>query len=194
MMSNSISVSNPATAHESRQRQRKKPMYSYDPNSDLSESEGSSDPKCQSGNTCDDNERTDVDHDIYIQRTLRQERPLPPITWRNFYREINVVSTLALTIIPLITIYGAFTTPLCRLTLAWSIIYYYFTGLSITAGYHRLWSHRSYNASLPLQYFFALGGSGAVQGSIQWWARGHRAYHRYTDTDLDPYSAHKGLL
>ncbi|KAI9606854.1 hypothetical protein H4Q26_006394 [Puccinia striiformis f. sp. tritici PST-130] len=64
---------------------------------------------------------------------------------------------------PVLAIYGAITTPLYRSTLAWSIIYYYFTGLGITAGYHRLWAHRSYNASLPLQYFLALGGSGAVE-------------------------------
>lgn len=37
-------------------------------------------------------------------------------------------------------------------------------------------------------------GAGAVQGSIKWWSRAHRAHHRYTDTDLDPYGAHKGLL
>lgn len=37
-------------------------------------------------------------------------------------------------------------------------------------------------------------GAGSVEGSIKWWARGHRAHHRYTDTDLDPYNAHKGLL
>jgi len=64
----------------------------------------------------------------------------------------------------------------------------------ITAGYHRLWAHRSYNASKPLQYFLAAAGSGAVQGSIKWWCRGHRAHHRYTDTDLDPYGAHHGLF
>lgn len=60
-------------------------------------------------------------------------------------------------------------------------------------GYHRLWAHRSYNASKPLEYFLAFAGAGAVEGSIKWWSRGHRAHHRYTDTDLDPYSAHKGL-
>lgn len=75
-----------------------------------------------------------------------------------------------------------------------SIMYYFFTGLGITAGYHRLWAHRSYNASKPLEYFLALAGAGAVEGSIKWWARGHRAHHRYTDTDLDPYGAHHGLL
>lgn len=39
-----------------------------------------------------------------------------------------------------------------------------------------------------------MAGAGAVEGSIKWWSRGHRAHHRYTDTDLDPYNAHKGLL
>ncbi|CAF4917361.1 unnamed protein product [Rotaria sp. Silwood1] len=36
--------------------------------------------------------------------------------------------------------------------------------------------------------------AGSVQGSALWWTRGHRAHHRYTDTDLDPYSAQKGLF
>lgn len=60
-------------------------------------------------------------------------------------------------------------------------------------GYHRLWSHRAYNAHTLLQLFYAVAGAGAVQGSILWWARHHRAHHRYTDTDLDPYGAHRGL-
>jgi stearoyl-CoA desaturase (delta-9 desaturase) len=71
---------------------------------------------------------------------------------------------------------------------------YHFCVKGITAGYHRLWAHRSYNASKGLQYFLALVGAGAVEGSIKWWSRGHRAHHRYTDTDLDPYNAHRGLF
>ncbi|KEI42080.1 uncharacterized protein L969DRAFT_83942 [Mixia osmundae IAM 14324] len=138
---------------------------------------------------------TAVDEDeSYVQTTLAKEKPLPPITWQNWYKEINVISTLALTVVPMIAIYGCFTTKLTWQTALWSLAYYQWTGLGITAGYHRLWAHRSYNASKPLQYFLAFGGSGAVEGSIRWWARGHRAHHRYTDTDLDPYSAHKGLL
>jgi stearoyl-CoA desaturase (delta-9 desaturase) len=66
--------------------------------------------------------------------------------------------------------------------------------LGITAGYHRLWAHRSYNATIPMQYMLAFMGSGAVEGSIKWWSRGHRAHHRYTDTELDPYSAQDGFL
>ncbi|KAH0579036.1 hypothetical protein H2248_003197 [Termitomyces sp. 'cryptogamus'] len=61
-------------------------------------------------------------------------------------------------------------------------------------GYHRLWSHRSYNASPLLQVFLLCGGSSAVQGSCFWWARSHRSHHRHTDTDLDPYNANRGLF
>lgn len=38
-----------------------------------------------------------------------------------------------------------------------------------------------------------MAGSGAVEGSIKWWCRGHRSHHRYTDTPLDPYSAPNGF-
>jgi stearoyl-CoA desaturase (delta-9 desaturase) len=84
--------------------------------------------------------------------------------------------------------------PLRLPTAIWAVVYYFLTGLGITAGYHRLWSHTSYNATLPLQIFLAALGGGAVQGSIRWWSRGHRAHHRYTDTDKDPYSVNKGIL
>ena len=47
-------------------------------------------------------------------------------------------------------------------------------GLGITAGAHRLWSHRSYKASLPLRAFLMLCQSVANQGSIYHWARDHR--------------------
>ena len=55
-------------------------------------------------------------------------------------------------------------------------------------------SHRSYNATIPLQIFLLAAGASAVQGSGYWWARSHRSHHRYTDTDLDPYNGKRGLL
>lgn len=131
--------------------------------------------------------------DNYVTATIAKTKYAPPVTWRNLIWNIQWISFLAITITPAVAIYGFFTTPYNRNTLIWSIVYYYITGLGITAGYHRLWAHRSYNASLPLQYGLALAGSGAVQGSIKWWSRGHRAHHRYTDTKLDPYSAHEGF-
>ncbi|KZT20631.1 hypothetical protein NEOLEDRAFT_1122368, partial [Neolentinus lepideus HHB14362 ss-1] len=117
----------------------------------------------------------------------------PEITWRNAYREIRWFSLAVLVLTPMLALYGSFTTPLRRKTCIFSVLYYVFNMLGITAGYHRLWSHRSYNASLLLQYFLACAGAGSVQGSIRFWARLHRAHHRYTDTALDPYSAHLGF-
>ncbi|KAH8830084.1 delta 9-fatty acid desaturase [Flagelloscypha sp. PMI_526] len=130
----------------------------------------------------------------YVQHTLKTEKALPPIQFKNILSEISWISTLLLTLTPAIGIVGALTTPLKWQTAVFAVGYYYFTGLGITAGYHRLWAHRSYNASTPLQYVLALAGAGAAEGSIRWWSRGHRAHHRYTDTDLDPYNAHKGFL
>jgi stearoyl-CoA desaturase (delta-9 desaturase) len=100
---------------------------------------------------------------------------------------------LVLTVTPTLAVYGCFTTEFNWKTALWSVIYYFVTGLGITAGYHRLWAHRSYNAAVPLEYALSFAGAGAVQGSIKWWSRGHRAHHRYTDTKLDPYSAHEGF-
>ncbi|KAL1925314.1 uncharacterized protein VTP21DRAFT_197 [Calcarisporiella thermophila] len=117
-----------------------------------------------------------------------------PITINNWYKYVNWLNVAFILGTPLVSLYGICTTEIQIKTLIWAVIYYYYTGLCITAGYHRLWSHRAYRAHPLLQLFFCLGGSGAVQGSIRWWCLKHRAHHRYTDTDKDPYSAHRGLL
>ncbi len=67
-------------------------------------------------------------------------------------------------------------------------------GLSITAGYHRLWSHRAYEASWPVRFVLMIFGTMTVQNSILNWSSGHRNHHRYVDDlDLDPYSAKRGF-
>jgi len=116
------------------------------------------------------------------------------VTLWNWWKFINWIHTIFLFGTPILTVYSLLTIELQTKTLIWAIIYYYLTGLGITAGYHRYWAHRSYQARLPLQILLLLLGSGAVQGSIRWWSRGHRAHHRWTDTDKDPYSAHRGFF
>ena len=108
---------------------------------------------------------TDVDiEDNYIQRTLANAKPRPPITWKNLFSEINYISSTVLLGLPFVGLYGFLTTNLQWKTAIFSIIYYFITGFGITAGYHRLWSHRSYNPSKPLEYFLCLAGSGSCQG------------------------------
>jgi stearoyl-CoA desaturase (delta-9 desaturase) len=75
-----------------------------------------------------------------------------------------------------------------------AVVFLYLNGLSITAGYHRLWAHKSYRAHPALRLFFALWGAGALQNSILIWASDHRRHHRHVDDrDLDPYAASRGL-
>jgi stearoyl-CoA desaturase (delta-9 desaturase) len=67
-------------------------------------------------------------------------------------------------------------------------------GLSITAGYHRLWSHRAYQAHWSIRLFFMIFGAMALQNSILIWASQHRTHHRFVDDwDKDPYSARRGF-
>ena len=70
---------------------------------------------------------------------------------------------------------------------------YFACGLSITVGYHRLFSHRSHNAKWPLVLFYSIFGAGSFQNSIIEWCSDHRRHHKMTDTEDDPYSASKGF-
>lgn len=75
-----------------------------------------------------------------------------------------------------------------------AVVLFFFTGMSITAGYHRLWSHKAYQAKLPVRVILAIGGAMALQNSILHWASDHRQHHRHVDdNDKDPYSAKRGL-
>ena len=139
-------------------------------------------------------EEEDFIRNNYVARTLLDEPALSPITWSNWYKEINWPQATLLCLEPFVALYGLFTTSFVWQTSLFTFFWYFFTGLGITAGYHRLFSHRAYEAKTVLKYILLIFGAGSVQGSAQWWARGHRAHHRYTDTDLDPYSAHKGMF
>ncbi|KAJ3038378.1 hypothetical protein HDU99_010310, partial [Rhizoclosmatium hyalinum] len=108
--------------------------------------------------------------------------------------EIDFKHTILLLSTPALALYGFLNFPLIPQTALWSVLYYFWSGLGITAGYHRYWSHRSYDATRLWQFIMMLAGSSAVEGSIKWWSRGHRVHHRFTDTDKDPYNAKKGFF
>lgn len=68
------------------------------------------------------------------------------------------------------------------------------TGLSITLGYHRLFSHLSFKASWPVRLFTLLFGAAAFENSALNWAADHRRHHRMVDQDEDPYDISKGFF
>ncbi|MFC2126741.1 acyl-CoA desaturase, partial [Bacteroidota bacterium] len=75
-----------------------------------------------------------------------------------------------------------------------TFILIFLTGISITAGYHRLYSHRAYKTNKWVEIPLIFLGTMAGQGSILRWANDHRLHHKHVDTDRDPYSINKGFL
>ncbi|MBL4630791.1 MAG: fatty acid desaturase [Paraglaciecola sp.] len=74
------------------------------------------------------------------------------------------------------------------------IILIYFSGMSITAGYHRLWSHKAFEANTFVRVVLAIGGAMSLQNSILHWCSDHRIHHKHVDdNEHDPYSAKKGF-
>lgn len=69
----------------------------------------------------------------------------------------------------------------------------YATGLAITGGYHRFYSHRSFKTNHFVEFFLLFFGAMGGQGSALRWGFDHRQHHAYVDTDKDPYSINKGF-
>ena len=69
---------------------------------------------------------------------------------------------------------------------------YLVSALGITVGFHRLFVHRSFEASMPVKFAIAVFGSMAVQGPLISWVAQHRAHHRHSDAEGDPHSPHQG--
>jgi hypothetical protein len=113
--------------------------------------------------------------------------------WREVVRvwagRVHWLHLFILTFVPAVAALGLCTTAWVWQTAAFSVLYYFVTGMGITAGYHRLFSHRAYQANFATRLGLLLAGSGALQGSVKWWAGGHRIHHRYTDTPKDPYNS-----
>lgn len=74
------------------------------------------------------------------------------------------------------------------------LFYYPATGMSITVGYHRLFSHKSFKAKWPVKLFVLLFGAAAFENSAMWWSSEHRRHHKHVDTDDDPYDISKGFF
>ena len=72
--------------------------------------------------------------------------------------------------------------------------YVFATGISITLGYHRLFSHLSFKAKWPVRLFTLLFGACAFENSVIMWASDHRRHHKHTDQTDDPYDISRGFF
>ncbi len=103
-------------------------------------------------------------------------------------------AVLAITVIPLVGLVSAIVSvwgwgvSARDLWIAFGL--YVVTGLGITVGYHRLLTHKSFDAPPSVRAAWAVAGSLAVQGSCIEWVATHRRHHAYSDKYGDPHSPH----
>jgi stearoyl-CoA desaturase (delta-9 desaturase) len=117
------------------------------------------------------------------------KRPHRPIVWGNAVFLILTPIAAAVTV-P----WYVFTHSITWGEVAACVFMWLLTGLSITAGYHRLFSHRAYSAPAPVRAVFAIIGAATYQNSVIAWSAAHRFHHRHVDTDDDPYNAQEGFF
>jgi stearoyl-CoA desaturase (delta-9 desaturase) len=78
-------------------------------------------------------------------------------------------------------------------TLALALVWLACCGLSITGGYHRLFSHATYRAHPAVRLFYLLFGAASAQNSALKWSADHRRHHQFTDQEADPYNIRRGF-
>jgi stearoyl-CoA desaturase (Delta-9 desaturase) len=69
-------------------------------------------------------------------------------------------------------------------------IMYVATGLGITVGFHRLFTHRAFKTTKAMRFVLAALGSAAIEGPVISWVADHRKHHAFSDQPGDPHSPH----
>lgn len=67
-------------------------------------------------------------------------------------------------------------------------VFYVVSGLGITVGFHRYFTHGSFKAKRWLRVTLAIAGSLATEGNITQWVADHRRHHAFSDVEGDPHS------
>jgi len=118
---------------------------------------------------------------------MDQQFPLK-IAWR------NVIFFIYLHLAAVYGLFLVFTGQIMWETIVWGLFLTVTTGMSITAGCHRLWAHKSYKAKLPLQVALVIFQTIGFQNSVYEWCRDHRLHHKYSETNADPHNVNRGFF
>jgi stearoyl-CoA desaturase (delta-9 desaturase) len=111
-------------------------------------------------------------------------------------RASQVVTLLAVVIPPLgllAVAVGLWGVALSPVDVVLFLVLYVVSGLGTTVGYHRLFTHRSFETTKTVRAAFAILGSMTVQGPVTQWVTDHRKHHALSDEAGDPHSPHAGF-
>lgn len=133
------------------------------------------------------------EHDDEVVATI-----LPPTEAKSVHRKLDLVwrNIIIFAYLHAVAAYGFYLmlTSARIYTSIYAILSYQLAGFGITAGAHRLWSHRSYKAKWPLRLFLTFCNTLAFENSVIEWSRDHRVHHKFSETDADPHNAKRGFF
>ncbi|HEY8302630.1 MAG TPA: acyl-CoA desaturase [Jatrophihabitans sp.] len=124
--------------------------------------------------------------------TLLDERPAGKPVFEGTKRRGEQVALYAFVIVPFLAFLAA--VPVAwGWGLGWTdvslfLAFYIVSGLGITVGYHRYFTHGSFKAKRALRIALAIAGSLAIEGPVIRWVADHRRHHAHSDRDGDPHS------
>ena len=129
-----------------------------------------------------------------VQELITKEQPTP-------YAAVVEGMPLTTRIVNLIAVMAPVAGLIAAMVYAWErgfdwvqlvllVVMYLLTGFGITIGFHRLFTHRSFETSRVMQTILVALGSMALEGSLLHWVACHRKHHQHSDHDEDPHSPH----
>ena len=69
-----------------------------------------------------------------------------------------------------------------------ALVFYVISGMGISMGFHRYFTHSSFKANRGLKIALAVAGTLAIEGPVLVWVADHRRHHKYSDKEGDPHS------
>jgi stearoyl-CoA desaturase (delta-9 desaturase) len=110
------------------------------------------------------------------------------------HETLDRIATGTVTVVPFLAL-GVVAWQVWASLLHWSdiavfAILYCATALSVTVGFHRLFTHRSFATTRWMRGVLAAAGSAAIEGPVISWVADHRKHHAFADVEGDPHSPH----
>ena len=127
-------------------------------------------------------------HDVgcFLEGTMRKSTPC--VLWLNVAVLLGLPPAMLVLVPWYLIVYEIHRAELVAMGVLWAL-----TGLGITAGYHRLFTHRSWAAPPSVRAVLSVLGGAAWENSVIEWAADHREHHSHEKTAEDPYATGRGF-
>ncbi|XP_044743896.1 acyl-CoA Delta-9 desaturase-like [Chrysoperla carnea] len=131
--------------------------------------------------------------DIVVDKSSDKIKDDFPTPWNRRFLWRNIAVFGPLHVLSFYGLYLVFTSARIYTTI-FALVLHQLGIFSVTAGAHRLWSHRAYKAKWPLRCLLIFIHWCTFQDAVYIWAYHHRIHHKFSDTDADPHNAKRGFF